>query len=277
MKKSTRKVLAQQTVEIVHQGHYLSRTKKTVSISAAVKAAKKGTHLWKGGPMEPTRPPGNAGMTKIEVTNESTFAALTRLASEGGHLGCLNFASAKHAGGGFLNGAEAQEEALCRASALYECLGAENVREYYIRNRAHHSCLYLDLLIASPNVPFFRDDDGHLIEKPVLSTVITAAAPNAGAIHQNEPDSIPSIEPTLRRRAAMVLELAANEGVEYLVLGAWGCGVFRNSPGMVADAFKTPLAPGGQWHGVFKHIVFAVYDPTKNGANYLAFHGAFGV
>lgn len=277
MKKSTLKVHAQQTVEIIDRGSYISPTRKTVSISAAVKAAKKGTRLHRECSTQPTDPSAAAAVMVIEVTNESTFAALLRLVKEGEeNLGCLNYASAKHPGGGFLTGAEAQEEALCRASALYECLGTDAVREYYVRNRAHSSCLYLDLIISSPHVPFFRNDDGHLLETPILATVITAPAPNAGAIQQNEPDSIPAIEPTLQRRAALVLDAAAKEGVKTLVLGAWGCGVFRNSPTLVAQAFHAHLAPGKPWHGHFKRIVFAVFDPQKTGTNYQAFREVFG-
>src|SRR5947199_268996 len=123
--------------------------------------------------------------TRIDVRNETTFQALARLAgSGGGHLACLNFASAKNPGGGFLNGSLAQEEALACASGLYPCL--LKAPEYYESNRANRSALYLDLTRFRPLVPFFRNDGGALLEQPVLASVITTPAPNAGAIAQNE-------------------------------------------------------------------------------------------
>src|SRR5260370_38640775 len=110
--------------------------------------------------------------TNVEVANETTFRGLSRLSASGGHIGCLNFASAKNPGGGFLSGAQAQEEALARSSALYPCL--LRAPDYYERNRANHSAIYLDLVIFSPLVPFFRDDSAALLERPALAAVITA-------------------------------------------------------------------------------------------------------
>src|SRR4030095_3387218 len=124
-------------------------------------------------------------VSRVEVQNETTFAALARLVGSNGHLAGLNFASAKNPGGGFLNGSLAQEEALACASGLYPCL--LQAPEYYERNRANRSALYLDLAIFSPLVPFFRNDAGTLLEKPVLASVSTAPAPNAEAIAHKEP------------------------------------------------------------------------------------------
>jgi uncharacterized protein (TIGR02452 family) len=191
------------------------------------------------------------------------------LAGAGGHLACLNFASAKNPGGGFLAGSLAQEEALACASGLYPCL--LRIPEYYERNRANRSALYLDLAIFSPNVPFFRDDHGALQENPLLASVITAPAPNAGAIAQNEPANSQLVEPTFRRRAEMVLSIAKAHNVDRLVLGAWGCGVFRNDPRMVASIFESFLKPPGKFADVFEQVVFAVFDRSQNLGTYKAF------
>src|SRR5262249_27235149 len=153
--------------------------------------------------------------------------------------------SAKNPGGGFLNGSLAQEEALACASGLYPCLLA--APEYYERNRANRSALYLDLAIFSPRVPFFRNDAGILLEKPVLASVITDPAPNAGAVAQNEPRNLQHVESVLKRRAELILQIAAAHQVERLVLGAWGCGVFRNDPNVVASTFAELLAPNGSY------------------------------
>ena len=99
-----------------------------------------------------------------EVSAETTGAAALRLRGEGGErVLALNFASAKNAGGGFINGAKAQEEDLARASALYPCLIGQ--RGYYEANRRCGSMIYTDHLIYSPDVPFFRDDGWALLER----------------------------------------------------------------------------------------------------------------
>jgi uncharacterized protein (TIGR02452 family) len=265
--------MARHTVHICETGHYDAPNGERVAIAEELKQAKAGTRLY-----SPERPAvaqivESKRPTKFEVKNETTFQALARLAGLGGHLACLNFASAKNPGGGFLNGSLAQEEALACASGLYSCL--LNAPEYYERNRANRSALYLDLAIFSPLVPFFRNDLGALVEKPILASVITSPAPNAGAIAQNEPANLRHVEPTLWRRAEQVLAIAGAHQVDHLVLGAWGCGVFRNDPRVVGRIFAELLKPPGKFAGVFDSVVLAVLDRSDTEATYRAFVAVF--
>jgi uncharacterized protein (TIGR02452 family) len=206
------------------------------------------------------------------VTPESTLAAARRLdaAAPGCDPCCLNFASAKHPGGGFLSGARAQEESLARASGLYACIAPQ--REMYDFNRACGTCLYSDYMIHSPRVPVFRDDDGLLLEEPYLASFLTAPAVNAGAVREDE---VRLIEPTMRRRAEKVLGVARHHSHRALVLGAWGCGVFRNDPVMVADHFAGLLGPGGAFHSLFEQVVFAVLDFGERKETFEAFRERF--
>jgi uncharacterized protein (TIGR02452 family) len=214
------------------------------------------------------RPDAASAHHTTAVTGESTIDACRRLAlaHPDAHVGALNFASAKHPGGGFLGGAQAQEEALARSSGLYPCL--LEVPEHYARNQANRSPLYLDLAIVSPRVPVFRHDDGGWFHPgPILATIITCAAPNRGALEQHDnARGLDALPDTLRRRARFVLALAAHHGVTHLVLGAWGCGVFRNDPALVAAAFAVPELA---W---FDHVTFAIYG---DGPNRAPFDAAF--
>jgi uncharacterized protein (TIGR02452 family) len=266
--------MARQTVAICDAGFYVAPNGARVGTGPGLDRAKAGTVLYSLEPPPVRKAVGGHVSTGFEARNETTFQALERLASgPGGHLACLNFASAKNPGGGFLNGSLAQEEALACASGLYPCL--LTVPEYYERNRANRSALYLDLAIFSPLVPFFRNDEGLLLEKTILASVITAPAPNAGAIAQSEPANLCHIEPTLRRRAELVLGIASAHQVNRLVLGAWGCGVFRNDPRVVAAIFAELLLSPGEFAGAFEEVVFAAYDRSENLATYRAFAARF--
>ena len=105
----------------------------------------------------------------------------------------------------------------------------------------------------------------------MLASVITCAAPNAGALRQHGKFDANRVETALRRRAGLVLAIAAHHGIDRLVLGAWGAGVFGNDPEMVADAFCTLLA--GPFEGAFDEVVFAIYG--GKGENTDAFAAAF--
>lgn len=264
---------AEQTVAICDQGCYLAPSGNKVELASLLKDATDGTVVY-----TPENPPRTETVStfnaEIEVHNQTTFEAIVNL-DRNGHdrIGCLNFASAKNAGGGFLTGAQAQEEALARSSGLYPCL--MKAPEYYERNRSNRSTIYLDLIIHSPSVPFFRDDRGTLLEKPIVCSVITAPAPNAGAVKQNEPHNIPAIEPALRKRADLVLQVAHVHKIESLILGAWGCGVFRNDPRVVAKIFAELLGSKGKFNRAFKKVVFAVYDRTEDQQTYQSFQNEF--
>ena len=274
MSRDKRALMAKQTVAICDAGFYDAPSGKRLDIADGLAKAKAGTGLYSREKLPVACATARNYATRLDVRNETTLQALARLAaSDGGHLGCLNFASAKNPRGGFLNGSLAQEEALACASGLYPCL--LQAPEYYERNRANRSALYLDLAIFSLHVPFFRDDTGMLLEKPVRASVITAPAPNAGAIARNEPANLRHAEPTLKRRAELVLSIASAHQVDRLVLGAWGCGVFRNEPRIVAMIFSELLKPPGKFAGAFTAVVFAVYDRSEGLATYGAFAERF--
>ncbi|MGO4424419.1 TIGR02452 family protein, partial [Streptomyces sp. MCAF7] len=214
------------------------------------------------------------GGTRFEVTGESSLEAARRLvAAVDGAVGVLNFASARNPGGGYLNGAQAQEEALCRASALYACL--RTAPDFYAAHRADPSPFYSDRVIHSPGVPVFRDDRGALLDAWYEVGFLTSAAPNAGVIAQRGMDTS-RLPEALASRAERVLEVAVAHGYRHLVLGAWGCGVFRNDPAAVAEAFRAHLVAPGRFAGRFERVVFAVLDRRTDSPTRAAFAAAFG-
>jgi uncharacterized protein (TIGR02452 family) len=87
----------------------------------------------------------------------------------------------------------------------------------------------------------------------------------------NQPHLLDTVCATVTARAERVLRVAAAHGHRTLVLGAWGCGVFANSPAEVASAFRTALTRVS----AFERVVFAVLDRTGTGPTYRAFADAF--
>ncbi|MFD3548098.1 TIGR02452 family protein [Streptomyces sp. NPDC058655] len=255
--------IARENAEILAAGGYRTRSGRQVSLAAALAEAKAGTRIYGPNRVAPDElPRPAAARTEVEVTGESSTVAARRLATDGadgpgaGPVAVLNFASARNPGGGYVRGAKAQEEALCRASALYETL--LEAPEYYAVHRAERSTFYTDRVIHSPGVPVFRDDRGALLETPFRAGFLTSPAPNAGTIRRQEPERVEEIPGALLRRAGLVLEVAALHGYPRLVLGAWGCGVFRNDPAQVAEAFRILLSD--RFANTFERVVFGILD-----------------
>lgn len=170
----------------------------------------------------------------------------------------LNFASSKHPGGGFMTGAKAQEEDLCYHSNLYPALCEH--KKFYEYNRNHlENCLYTDGIIYIDNVCFFRYHFKNM--EPVFVNVITCPAPNKGqALKCGVKSSI--IDETMTRRLEQIMKVAIENNNRTLVLGAFGCGVFKNDINYVAMEIKKLLANKG-YIKYFDNIVIPTLDKGK--------------
>ena len=200
-----------------------------------------------------------AQQTKMEVTFETTLQACHRIRGTIGDvpLLCLNFASAKKPGGGFLTGANAQEESLARASALTASLTADpTMYQYNDANTSENRGLYSDIMIYSPQVPVFKNDTGELIA-PYPVSFISAPAINLSNTGKFAADKI---QATRDNRVEKILSIAVARGYPHLILGAWGCGVFRNPPADVAKCFAQFLRPEKKFGAVFQTVTFAMTD-----------------
>lgn len=259
-----RKATARETLEIMEQGYYQYQGLK-IDIRSDMEASIRTSFLL-------TPEQGAALMEKYsnlngtckvqgQVENISTVDAIRKLAQEGKEtIGVLNFASAKNPGGGFINGAMAQEESIAASSTLYKTLTAHE--EYYMNNRAQSSMMYTDHAIYSPDVVFFKDGRFQLVERPVKASVLTLPAVNMGQVLLKGEDRTEA-ERVMRRRMKLALAIFAEQGAKNLVLGAYGCGVFRNDPKLIAAWWKELLEEGmGEF---FDSIFYAVLDRSKNG------------
>lgn len=270
MQKSKRISIAQNTLDIFNQGFYELDTGK-VSVKEFSEYTNTNTILYT--PQELADmdfPQKGKYITQFSLINETSIAACARLSKEYPEVMCLNFASAKNPGGGFLGGAEAQEESLARISGLYPSL--VKARGYYDYHRTLDTTLYSDHMIYSPKVCILKDEDGELLPEPYFVSFITSPAVNAGAIKNNRPEELVQLEPVQLERTRKMLKLAAFQKHEHLILGAWGCGVFANDPEMIAGIFHKLLTT--EFFGVFKVVHFAVL--SKDGKVIEPFTKYFG-
>lgn len=259
-----RKAIARETLRIMEQGYYEYEAKKIdiqSDMDASVHASSLITPEQGAALLEKYAPDGSAGSPAQRVENLSTVDAIRKLAGEGReHIGVLNFASAKNPGGGFINGAMAQEESLAASSTLYRTLTAHE--EYYQTNRSQTSMMYTDHAIYSPDVVFFRDGRFQLVDTPVRASVLTLPAVNMGQVIQKGEDTAEA-ERVMHRRMALALAIFAEQGARNLVLGAYGCGVFRNDPYLIAAWWKELLAE--RVGGCFDFVFHAVLDRSRSG------------
>lgn len=229
-------------------------------------------------------------VSRICFEENLTLIPAFRCAASGKKTAVLNFANPVEPGGGVLRGANAQEEYLCRASNLYFCLTGENAAEYYLRNRTilgknQYNSMFLatDEVVYSPGVTFIRQDAGYCpgqdchpwqayTEDWQQIDVLTCAAP----FFRNGDYMIPNgdLEELLVRRIQNVLEAAIDNGVECLILGAFGCGAFHNPPAVVAAAFRR-LFLSERYCRAFREVVFAVKRSGAHCENIRAFRQAF--
>ena len=218
---------------------------------------------------------------EVIVSQRRSFEAAKRYSSE--RVCVLNFASSTHVGGGVTTGAGAQEECLCRCSTLYFAIGDNETKKnfhdthYRQLKSGRMNSIYNDDCIYSPGITVFKSDT----ELPKLLPenewynvdVITCAAPNLNSRYEKIFISDKVLKELHKKRAKRILDIAVSEGEDVIILGAFGCGAFRNPPDIVAQAYREVI---DDYKYDSKTIEFAVYCPPQQGSsNYHAFQRAF--
>lgn len=192
---------------------------------------------------------------KITLTSNDTVSELKSQLNKNPQADCciLNFASFTNPGGGFINGALAQEEGLCYASNLYEALIQQP--EFYEYNDRHkNGGAYENRAIFTDGVKF--DGIG-------TAAVITCAAPNksVGKYHPITWDN----RKVFKDRIKFVLNIAESSNCPIFIAGAWGCGIFMQDPKETAQLFKECIEEMSLYS--VQEIIFAI----PPGINYNAF------
>jgi uncharacterized protein (TIGR02452 family) len=247
--RETAAALGRSAVKAATEGYYLDESGQKVEWGRLVESACAAKVSIPPDACLPTPDGELFARTWVRVSNETTLAAARRLFEDGLGPVALNFANGVNPGGGFLGGARAQEEVLCRSSALYTTLLDDPM---YASHRERAQPDSTAWAIYSPAVPVFRNDEGTALSEPWPLSVITCAAPYAPEVGQ------PVSGDLLQQRIHRVLAIARAYAHSEVVLGAWGCGAFGNDPFRTARDFRQALE--GEFAGAFSDVVFAITD-----------------
>ena len=202
----------------------------------------------------------------------------------------LDFADYLKPGGMFMEGSMAQEESICHKSNLYNILTyGDQFSEHFGDNHkifdqsGNHA--YSDACVMIPSVIFA--DDEHRQKRRTVADVIVLAAPNKRHLDtDNLTESY--FDYVLRKRIEMIFKasymfykkrgiITEDEHVSFgkseafhlfmfddngsnikqtLVLGAFGCGVFRNDPRRVAEIMIDCISKG--YANMYDRVIFAI-------------------
>jgi uncharacterized protein (TIGR02452 family) len=219
-------------------------------------------------------PPRNPTATNSEVsileisTLDGARLLINTLSSRStsfGRIAILNFASATRPGGGFLNGAQAQEESIARSSTLYPSLMTDTAQRFYrLHTRDRNGGFYHHAMVYTPSVVILKDDAGNWAP-PFEVDVLTSAAVNAGDVRKKIGDLgelaeiEKPIESAMKERMARILFLFEQQGAKNIVLGSFGTGVFKNDVKVVARIWTELLTvKGARYRHSFDRVVFAI-------------------
>jgi uncharacterized protein (TIGR02452 family) len=220
---------------------------------------------------------------KVVVSCKRSLEAAEVYARQGKKVCVLNFASSTNPGGGVVNGSSAQEECICRCTTLYPCLNTDTMwSAFYKPHRKAANPLYNNDCIYTPDVCVFKSDTNfpEILPKDEWWNVniLTCAAPNLRERPSNAMNSYAGnqaakitpaeLEKLLTKRIRRIFEIAVANGNETLILGAFGCGAFRNPPQIVAKVFNTVMQ---DYLSYFYTIEYAVFHTEREVANFEAF------
>jgi len=228
----------------------------------------------RSGTSSPARPLPESQHPRVRVIQADTYDAahaFVKSSDSPVRVGVLNMASALRPGGGVLNGAVAQEESICMRSTLYPSL-----KDHFYR-------IPENAAIYSPDVIVFRDSLQQDLPKGewFFVNVISCAAIRDPEVVVTTKYGVDKEFYELKQdyeimlmKARLIMQIAKQKQISHLVLGALGCGVFRNPPEEVARIFKKVILGDRKRPGVvgIEEIAFAIFD---DGPNLKAFKRVF--
>ncbi len=280
------------TLDILSKGYYISPSGKRISLRLSREQMLSCTvflpdEVHSLGVNSAVSSASSPGRMEVSCENIDSFSLARKRAAEAAsflaegeekRVLVLNLANPVHPGGGVRKGASAQEEDLCRKSSLLLSLEGEQAAGYYEYNGSLATYMGSDAVIVTPDVEIIRDERGELLEESVVVSVMTCAAPMLR--YGMEGMTQAQYEELVFNRITGMLKVAAHLGYRMLVLGAFGCGAFRNDARVISNLFEVALKEfgcGGRTaKELFRRIDFAVLDRSNEQYNFREFARNFG-
>ena len=276
-KQKNRDIFAE-TIRICQAGYYAAPSGAVVRLPA-IRDVLKASVFYQNPPEVDGVP--TIGTTVCDAVNGDCIDVTRKLVEDGYKPIMLNMVNRHTPGGGVINGARAQEESLFRQSNL--CVSLYQFDEY------HAGLLGLPLGngrypmdrdtggIYSGRVMFFRESSRNgdcLVETPFECAVVSVAA-------INRPDLTPDgllvdwAVAATKKKIRTMLRIGLLHGHDAIVLGAWGCGAFRNPPEHMAQLFHEVLREA-EFADKYRVVRFAVIeDHNSRHSNFAPFDREF--
>ncbi|KAF8312208.1 hypothetical protein DL93DRAFT_2082310 [Clavulina sp. PMI_390] len=274
--RERRRQIAEETLRDVNNGYYFTTDGTKYGFSETQSYGQTNTiwvapddqeiQQWRSPTRPITYPFDPPVPATVSIVLSPTVKTIHHLCAKGcRNIGVLNFANPIQPGGGFVSGAEAQEESLARSSNLHTMLTSNEGTEFYV----HHMNSETDgfnthAMIYAPVVIFMRDETGRTVP-PSQVAVITCAAVNRVDVRrhfEHSPALVKEMEEQMRERMGRILRLFEECGDKHLILGSFGTGVFQNPTKLVAGIWADLLVgDGARFQKSFETVVFAIKDP----------------
>ena len=236
----------------------------------------------------------NSYNTKFDCLNEDCVDVAYSLINEGLNPVILNLASNIHPCGGYDEGSGAQEESLCYSSTLSQSLyqfGNPKKKYFKEANLKHIPNVYpMDINyggIYSPNVCFFRNniDKYYTFRDNTFecSVISVSSLSNREKNKWTNDERIYFDNNGLLTKEGIEIEsnkirtifrIALDNNHDSLVLGAFGCGIFKLKPNEVSNLFKNILDEP-EFKNKFKKIVFAIFEGKGSTRKVVGKNGKF--
>jgi len=250
------------TVEIVNQGYYVAEDGNRFDFpddSGMIRNT-----VFYDREMSKVNKPKGEEHTIVEVQNIDCLYAGVQLKEQGYNPAVLNMASRRNPGGGVATGAGAQEETLFRRTNLFRSLYqfAPYAEQYGMKHSYHQYPLDRNYGgVYTPDAIYFRESEQNgyaLLDEPVSLSFITVAGMNRPDLTADGMIADHHVGP-IKNKIRTIFRMGLVHGHDSLVLGALGCGAFRNPPRHVARLFHEVMEEP-EFRNRYRRIVFAILD-----------------
>ena len=253
------------TIEIVNQGFYTTEAGRCV-VFPDLSRMEHETAFYRNA-FSVKEVPIREEPTRFEVHNVDCLDEGLRLTRAGYRPAVLNMASRSMPGGGVINGVGAQEETLFRRTNLFRSLyqftdalvpGRQLIPvregERYPLDRNFGG-------VYTPDALLFRESESagyKLMERPERLSFIAVAGINRPEMKDATHLADSMVEGT-KNKIRTILRIGLRHGHDSLVLGALGCGAFRNPPSHIARLFHE-VFDEPEFRNKYRLVSFAILD-----------------